>query len=101
MARTFWALAALAALALPASAAAEPAAGLVNTVDLATFDTANPSAVTVRTIGGLQASETAIGLDRRPATGELILVTAPTGVATNALIRTYSLDPSSAVATLI
>src|SRR3954447_3448514 len=101
MARTFWALAALAALALPASAAAEPAAGLVNYVELATFDTANPSAVTVRTIGGLEGSETVVGLDRRPATGELMIVTVPPGAVANGIVRTYSLDPATAVATLV
>src|SRR4051812_40498925 len=95
-ARCICALALVAAIA-PATAAAEPAAGLVNSVELATFDTADPSAVTVRTIGGLQASETAVGLDRRPATGELMLVTVPTGAVANGIVRTYSLDPATAV----
>jgi hypothetical protein len=99
-ARCICALALVAALT-PAAASADPAAGLVNSVDLATFDTADPSAVTVRTIGGLEASETAVGLDRRPATGELMLVTVPTGVVANGLVRTYSLDPTTAVATLV
>jgi hypothetical protein len=94
------ALAVAAGLA-PTAASAEPAAGLAGTADLATFDTANPSAVTVRTIGGLQAAETAIGLDRRPATGELMLLTVPTGVVANATVRLYSLDPATASATFV
>jgi hypothetical protein len=99
-ARCICALALVVAIA-PATASAEPAAGLVNSAELATFDTANPSAVTVRTIGGLQESETAVGLDARPATGELMLITVPTGVLANATVRTYSLDPTNAVATLV
>jgi hypothetical protein len=99
-ARCICALALVVAIA-PATASAEPAAGLVNSAELATFDTANPSAVTVRTIGGLQESETAVGLDARPATGELMLITVPTGVLANAVVRTYSLDPTNAVATLV
>jgi len=99
-ARCICALALVVAIA-PATASAEPAAGLVNSAELATFDTANPSAVTVRTIGGLQESETAVGLDARPATGELMLITVPTGVLANAVVRTYSLDPTNAVATFV
>ena len=58
--------------------------------------------MTSRPITGLQtSSETAVGLDRRPATGEFFLLTVPTGAATNALVRTYTIDPATATATFV
>jgi len=101
LARWTCAVAALAALA-PAAAGADPAAGLTGTADLALFDTANPAALTSRPITGLETNaETAVGLDRRPGTGQLYLVTVPTGVAANALVRTYTLDAATGAATLV
>ena len=95
------AIAVLAASA-PATAGAEPAAGITGLTALVTFDTSAPGDLRVRPINGLQTgSETAIGIDWRPATGELFVVTAPTGILTNGTIRTYKLDPVTAAATLI
>ena len=101
IARCAAALAAAAALT-PAAAAAEPAAGITGTADLALFDTANPAGLTSRPITGLQTStETVVGLDFRPATGQLFLITVPTGTAANAPIRSYSVDPATATATFV
>src|ERR671910_3684739 len=100
-ARCIGALAAAAAL-MPAAASADPAAGLTGTADLALFDTANPGALNSRPITGLETNaETAIGLDLRPSTGQLFLITAPTGVLVSAPIRSYALDPVTANATLV
>jgi hypothetical protein len=101
LARWTCALAALAA-AVPAAASADPAAGITGIADLALFDTANPAGLTSRPIAGLQTgTETAVGLDTRPATGQLFLITVPTGVFANALIRSYTLDPATATATFV
>src|SRR5829696_4709415 len=91
LARWTCALAALAA-AVPAAASADPAL----------FDTANPTGLTSRPITGLQtATETVVGLDTRPATGQLFLVTVPTAVVASALVRSYTLDPATATATFV
>jgi hypothetical protein len=94
---------ALAALA-PATAAAERAAGITGNLDLVQFDTATPGAASVQLISGLQsAGEKAIALDWRPATGQLYLVTTPLGITSGSsvVLRTYSLDPATAVATFV
>jgi hypothetical protein len=84
------------------AASAVPAAGIRAPASLVTFDTATPAAVQIRPITGLQTmSESAIGLDTRPATGELYLITVPVGAVSNALVRSYSLDPATGVATFI
>jgi hypothetical protein len=91
-------------LLAPAMAAAEPAAGINGNLNLARFDTATPGDLRVRLITGLQtASEKAIGLDMRPATGELFLVTTPAGVVSGSSVitRSYRLDPDTAVATFV
>ena len=91
-----------AALIVPVTASADPAAGITGTADLALFDTANPAGLTSRPITGLQtASEKAVGLDMRPATGQLFLVTVPVGVAASATIRSYFVDPVTAAATFV
>ena len=93
---------AMLAVALPAAASADPAAGITGTADLALFDTANPGGLTSRPITGLQTpTETVVGLDFRPATGGLFIITVPTGVAANAIVRSYSLDPATATATFV
>jgi hypothetical protein len=93
---------AVVAACLPASAGAVPAAGITAFTTLVTFDTLAPMDVHLRPIAGLQSpSEVAIGLDTRPATGQLFLVTVPNGVVGNALIRTYTLDPVTAAATFV
>ena len=90
------------ALLVPSVASADPAAGLSGSTDLALFDTANPGGLTSRPITGLQTdTEKAVGLDFRPATGQLFLVTVPAGVAANALVRTYAVDPLTATATFV
>jgi hypothetical protein len=101
LARTILAIAVVAAC-LPASAGAVPAAGITAFTTLVTFDTLAPMDVHLRPIAGLQSpTEVAIGLDTRPATGQLFLVTVPSGVVGNALIRTYTLDPVTAAATFV
>jgi hypothetical protein len=101
LARWTCAVAALAAV-VPAAASADPLAGITGTADLALFDTANPSGLTSRPITGLvTGSETVVGLDTRPATGQLFLITVPTGVVANALVRSYTLDPLTANATFV
>jgi hypothetical protein len=101
LARWTCALAALAA-AVPPAASADPAAGITGIADLALFDTANPAGLTSRPIAGLQTgTEKVVGLDTRPATGQLFLITVPTGVLANALVRSYTLDPATATATFV
>jgi hypothetical protein len=97
-------LAATLAATLPASASADPIAGITGTADLALFDSANPAGLTSTPIVGLQtSSEKAIGLDFRPATGtgQLFLVTVPTGAVANAIVRSYFVDPATATATFV
>jgi hypothetical protein len=87
---------------VPAAASADPAAGITGSADLALFDTANPAGLTSRPIIGLQTgTEKVVGLDTRPATGQLFLITVPTGVAANATVRSYTLDPVTATATFV
>jgi hypothetical protein len=89
-------------LALAAAPAhAERAAGLVPGPGLALFDTASPSSVTIRPITGIGLTERVIGIDKRPHTGQLHAVTVPIGVAANALVKTYSVDPDSGAATFV
>src|SRR3954463_2765692 len=102
MAGPFLAAAVLMALALPGAASAEPAAGITGATTLVTFDTATPGTAVSRPITGLvTTTETVIGLDTRPATGELFALTAPVGLPPPALIRTYKVDLATAAATHI
>jgi hypothetical protein len=90
------------ALLVPSTAIADPAAGITGTADLALFDTANPAGLTSRPITGLQTgSERAVGLDMRPATGQLFLITVPSGAVANAEVRSYIVDPATATATFV
>jgi hypothetical protein len=99
--RAFLAMLAATLVAAPA-AVADPAAGISGTSDLAIFDTANPAAVTTIPITGLQTgTETVIGLDFRPATGQLFAITVPTGAAVNAPISSYFIDPATGAATFV
>jgi hypothetical protein len=101
MARALVAALAVALLA-PSVATAEPLAGITGGTELAHFDTANPAGVTTRPIIGLETgTERAIGLDMRPATGQLVVVTVPIGAVANAVLRTYIVDPATASATLV
>ena len=91
-----------AALLVPSTAIADPAAGITGTAELVLFDTANPAGMTSRPITGLQTdSEKAVGLDMRPATGQLFLITVPVGVAASATVRSYFVDPLTATATFV
>ena len=99
-------LATLAALALtalaPAAAHAERAVGITGNDRLVSFDTLSPGTASVKTMSGFaSAGERVVGLDWRPATGELIAVTVPVGIAANALVRTYHVDWNTGSVTLI
>jgi hypothetical protein len=94
--------AALAALAAPTAARAERAAGITGDNGLVTFDTLTPGTGAVKAITGLQTpTERVVALDTRPATGDLDALTVPLGVASNATVRLYRIDPYTAAATLI
>ena len=84
------------------SASAERAVGVTGARTLVQFDTTAPSVTTTRLITGLQdeANENLMGMDVRPATGELHLFTG-TGAGVTTLLRTYKLDPGTATATFV
>jgi hypothetical protein len=84
------------------SASAERAVGITGARTLVQFDTTAPSVTTTRLITGLQdeANENLMGMDVRPATGELYLFTG-TGAGVTTLLRTYKLDPGTATATFV
>ena len=90
------------ALLAPSAAMAVPAAGITDQSTLVTFDTGTPSAMTPKPITGLQGGlERVVGIDARPATGELFAITVPLGIVADALVRTYAVDPATGAATLI
>jgi hypothetical protein len=92
-AAAFAGAAALAAATAP-SAAAEPAIAVTQagSPSLVKFDTATPGQVTTTPITGLvSTSERIVGIDLRPATGQVF--------AYSSAGRLYTLDPNSAVAT--
>src|SRR3954451_5377319 len=65
------------------------------------FDSATPGTIQSTTaITGLGAGETVRGIDFRPRTGQLFVSTVATGSA-NSAITTYTLNPNTAVATLV
>ena len=87
-------LACLFALALTAAASAEGLVGLTTTNRLVTFDSATPGTVVAPiAITGLQANETILGIDFRPANHVLY------GLGSTS--RLYSLDPTTGAATQI
>ena len=99
--RAVLALAAFGAWAAPV-AGAVPAAGITGSIELVTFDTSTPQDVRIRPISGIQTlGEQVIGLDTRPATGELFIVTVPAFSLSDAELRTYRLDPLTATATFV
>ena len=81
---------------------AERAVGITGARTLVQFDTTAPSAASTRLITGLQDqdNENLMGMDVRPATGELYLFTG-TGSGVTTLLRTYKLDPGTATATFV
>jgi hypothetical protein len=83
----------LAALLAPSPAGAERVAAVVGG-RLLLFDSATPSVVATRDITGIGINETIRGIDYRPSTGEVYLVTALTGSVNNSLARTYVIDTS-------
>ena len=100
MIRRMWCIIvlAVAAAVLPASiAVGERAAGLTSDGALAVFDTSAPNVATVRPIGPLATpGEKLVGIDVRPATGQLH------GLSTDgAVTRTYVIDPANGAATLV
>lgn len=89
----------LALLAFPAAAqAGERIAAVTATGSLVTFDSANPAVTTTVAITGIAAGQTIRGIDYRPATEQVFLITAPTGQASAQIAGTYVLDTDTAVA---
>jgi len=87
-------LACVLALGLSAVASAEPLVGLTTTNVLVRFDSATPATVFGSVgITGLQAGETILGIDFRPATQTLY--------GLGSASRLYSLDPTTGAATQI
>jgi Domain of unknown function (DUF4394) len=83
-------------------ALAERAVAVTPANALVSFDTTSPGTATSKPITGLASnSERVIGIDVRPATGQLYAVTVPIGIAANALVRTYTLDPNTAAAAFV
>ena len=94
--RLFIALLAVAGLTLGAAApaAAEGIVALTTNNTVLTFDSATPGAVTTSVaVTGLQAGETIVGIDRRPADGMIYAVT-------NAN-RIYTINPATGAATFV
>jgi hypothetical protein len=93
-------LAGLALLAAPAASGATPLLAVTGSNQLLSFDSASPQTVTSRTITGLGAtSEAIVGIDRRPANGQVYLATSPGGMATNQTPRLYVVNPDTGQAT--
>ena len=88
-------------LVTAAPATAEPAAALLPGNGLLLFDTATPATTTAVPVTGLGAGETLTGIDQRPNTLALYGVTVPTIAASNAIVKTYTIDPASGQATLL
>lgn len=85
-----------------APAQAEQAVAILPGNLLIRFDTASPSVVTSsKAVTGLGANQTIRGIDVRPATGWLYAATVATGSANNSVVQTYTIDPATAVATLV
>jgi hypothetical protein len=88
------ALVCLVSLALAPAAQAAPAFALSSTGQIVTFDTNTPGTIaSAVTITGLQAGETALGIDLRPATGQLYVLGSSS--------RLYVLNPVTGVATAV
>ncbi len=84
----------LAVFAISARASADTLWGVTSTGDLITFDSATPGTITTTVaITGLQAGETLLGIDQRPATGQLY------GLGSTS--RLYLINPTTGVATAV
>lgn len=73
--------------------------GVQNT--LALFDSASPAQVTTRSITGIGFARTVRGIDVRPVSGEVYIVSAATGAAANSGLELYTLEVNTGRATLI
>ena len=91
--------ASLGPLAAPASA--ETIAAILPGNTLGLFDSASPAQVTTRSITGLAFAQTVRGIDVRPVSGEVFIVSATTGSASNSGLQLYTLDVNTGRATLI
>lgn len=95
----------VALLGFTVAAHAAPVTGLANGTALFSFDTASPGTTSaLRSISGLQAGETLLGLDYRPAgnalyglgsTGSLYTINTATGTATRASTLSTALSGSN------
>jgi hypothetical protein len=84
----------LAVFGISARASADTLWGVTSTGDLITFDSATPGTViTTVPITGLQTGETLLGIDQRPATGQLY------GLGSTS--RLYVIDTATGVATAV
>jgi hypothetical protein len=90
----FWLLIVLTIGCLSSAAYAVPAFGVTTTNQLIRFDTATPQNITtVGTISGLQAGETIVGIDFRPATAQLF--------ALGSSSRLYTINRDTGAATQV
>lgn len=76
----------------PVAAEAETIYAVTSTNLLLTFDSATPGTTTSVAITGLQAGENVLGIDLRPATGQLY--------ALGSTSRLYTINPVTGAATL-
>jgi hypothetical protein len=77
----------------PAAAGAVTIYGVTSTNVLLTFDSATPGTTTSVAITGLQAGENVLGIDLRPATGQLY--------ALGSTSRLYTINPATGAATQV
>jgi hypothetical protein len=84
---------ALLSSAIATATAAEMLSGMASNNRLVLFSSANPGDVAVMPLSGLQPGEEVLGLDVRPATGQLY--------ALGSSSRLYTIDPATGMATAI
>lgn len=77
-------------LSVVGTAAAIPMVGLTNTNRLVLFDSATPNIYSTLGVSGLQAGETLLAIDERPATGQVYAVSNQS--------RLYTIDPRTLAA---
>jgi hypothetical protein len=77
----------------PATGGAETIYAVTSTSVLLTFDSATPATTSSVTITGLQSGETILGIDLRPATGQLY------GLGSTS--RLYTINPATGAATAV
>ena len=89
-------IAVAAALMAPAAAGAQPLLAITATNQLLSFDSATPGTVTTQSITGLiDPTQSIVGLDRRPATGQVYVVTSAAGAPGPAVTHLYALNPTT------